>query len=362
MAHLLVAGYFGSGNLGDDAILVGFAHGLEGTNHEITVMSGHPEETFRLYGYRCVPRMDGNAVSAAISSADALVFAGGSIFQDVTSVRSVAYYSSLVKKAKKAGKKVIMLGQGVGPLKSMFGKRMAKGAFNLADVIVVRDPSSLSTLKSLGVTRPVKVGADLAFLLPEKVHAEDAQAFNVGDMRTIGLSPRPWGKDKKAIVELFGETARLLFQAKMMPVLIEMDRNADGPLIQEISKQQGGKIPDLRKQQTPMQIQARMSRMDGVIAMRLHAGILAASVGVPPLMLNYDPKVAAFAKLLDTGNAVALENLTPQRLFETFLSYQKDRDRNVKIVQRKREELTASARVNIEILQEALQTPARAGK
>jgi polysaccharide pyruvyl transferase CsaB len=354
LAHILVAGYFGEGNLGDDAILVGLVHGLEGSGLDITVLSGAPEETYRYYGYTSIPRRDQGAIDEALKSADALVFGGGSIFQDVTSVKSVAYYAGLVKKAKKAGKKVFLVGQGVGPLNSFFGKRMATSAFNAADRIVVRDPGSLTALKALGVTTPARVGADLAFLLPEKGQAVDTQGFTVGDMRTIGISPRPFGKDKKAVVNLFGELCRLLFQSKMMPVLIEMDRNEDGPLIQEISKQQGGKIPDLRKQQTPMQIQGRMSRMDGVIAMRLHAGILAATVGVPPLMVSYDPKVAAFAKLLDMGSAPSIENLTPQRLFEIFQSFQKERERNDKILERKKEELRKLAQINVEAIREGL--------
>jgi polysaccharide pyruvyl transferase CsaB len=357
LAKLVIAGYFGSGNLGDDAILVGFAHGLHMAgfhNTEMTVMSGAPEETFRYYGYRAIPRMDAGAYAGAIAEADALVFAGGSIFQDVTSVKSVAYYSNLVSKAKKAGKKVFMVGQGVGPLTTFLGKRMAAKAFNMADYIVVRDPMSKSTLTSLGVKAPVKVGADPAFLLPEKISDDDSLSFNIGDMRSVGVAPRPFGKDKKVVVELFGEFCRLLFQAKIMPVLIEMDKNVDGPLISEIEKQQGGKIPDLRKQQTPMQMQGRIARMDGMIAMRLHAGVLAASVGVPPLMINYDPKVAAFAKMLDIGNALPLEKITPQRLFEAFMAFQKDRDRLVKVMVKKREELRNEAMVNITAIKDGL--------
>ncbi len=298
--------------------------------------------------------MDSKAYDEAIQKADALIFAGGSIFQDVTSVKSVAYYGGLVSKAKKAGKKVIMLGQGVGPLNSFLGKRMAVKAFNQTDLIVVRDPMSKATLQQLGVKTPVKVGADPAFLLPDKINEDESLAFNVGGMRSVGVAPRPFGKDKKVVVELFGELCRLLFQAKIMPVLIEMDKNQDGPLITEIEKQQGGKIPDLRKQQTPMQIQGRIARMDGMIAMRLHAGILAATVGVPPLMINYDPKVAAFSKMLDIGSALPMDNLTPQRLFEAFMTFQKDNERLTKVMQRKREELRREAMFNIQAVRDGL--------
>lgn len=354
-AHLLVAGYFGCGNLGDDSILLGFAEGI-GSDVDLTVMSGAPEETYRLYGLHSIPRKEGGAFDEALKKCDALVFPGGSIFQDVTSIKSAVFYSNLVRKAKKAGKKVLMVGQGVGPLTTFFGKRAATSAFNMADYIVVRDPGSVSTLKSLGVTRPVKVGADMAFLLPPTRDSEDSQSFSVGNMTTVGIAPRDTGKDRKSVVALFGEFSRMLFQSNFMPVLIEMDREHDGPLLSEISKSQGGKVPEIRKLQTPMQLQGRLSRMDAIVAVRLHAAILATTVGVPPLMISYDPKVSAFAKMLDVGNPVNLEGLTPQRLFDSFQQFNRERERNLKIIERKRVELQKAALVNVEVVRESLRS------
>ena len=88
--------------------------------------------------------------------------------------------------------------------------------------------------------------------------------------------------------------------------------------------------------------------------MRLHAGVLAATVGVPPYMVDYDPKVAAFAKLLDIGNAPSLEGLTPQRLLDNFLAFQKDRERHQKVLQSKRAEMAKMASINVEAILEAV--------
>lgn len=360
MAKLLLAGHFGCGNLGDDAIFMGLIFGLGDANYEFTILSGNPEETFRNYGIRSVNRMDFGVVEQELAKCDALVFPGGSVFQDVTSVRSVAYYSRIVKMAKKAGKKVIMVGQGVGPLTRFFGKRMAAAAFNMADKIVVRDPMSVSALREMGVTKPMAVGADSAFLLPEPHGIEEASGFAVGTMRTIGIAPRPFGKDKKKAIQVFGDLARLVFQANMVPVLIEMDKNHDGPLILEISKAQGGKIPDLRKLPNPMQLQGRMARMDAVIAMRLHAGILATTVGVPAMMINYDPKVAAFAKMLDFGSSIGVENITAQRIFDSFQTFLKEKERNLRTLERKREEFRKLAQLNVTAIDESLNVKASA--
>jgi len=312
-------------------------------------MSGRPEETNRLYGFQVMDRRDMKAFEMRLNQCDALIFPGGSIFQDATSIASTNYYAKLVSAAKKAKKKVLLLGQGVGPLNSFFGKRMAAGAFNDADVISVRDPESLQTLKEIGVRKSARVTADMAFLLPAVQNSDDIQGFTVGNMKTVGISARPLDK-KTDIAALFGDFCRLLYQNGSMPVLIEMDREEDGPLIAEIAKRQGGKIPDLRKLTTPMQLQQRLLRMDSIVAMRLHAGILATTVGIPPLMVSYDPKVTAFSKMMDLGTPLTVQGLTAQRLMDTFTAFQKDRERNARIVERKRDEMRKLAELNIELV------------
>ena len=351
--NLLLAGYLGCGNLGDDAVMLGLMEGLRGADVSFTVMSGAPDETYRLYGVPAVPRKDRAAVVDAIRACDALVFPGGSVFQDATSGASCAYYAALVGQAKKAKKKVVLVGQGVGPLGSWFGKRFARDAFRSADAVAVRDPASAALLRQIGVDRAVAVAADSSLLLP-KPSGDDTDAFSVAGMKSVGIAPRPLGKHTKAVIQLFGDLARLLFQAGYLPILVEMDRNEDGAVIEAIAKAQGGKVPDIRKVQTPMHLMQRLARMDAVIAMRLHAGILGAAVGIPPFMVSYDPKVAAFAKLLDVAPAPAFKGLTAGRLFESFQAFMRERDRNAKLLENRRQALKASALVNVRVLCDAL--------
>lgn len=338
--------------MGDDALMVSLYHALS-SEFEVRALSGNPDDTYRNYKISSLPRRDSKSIDSGIAECDALVFPGGSVFQDATSRGSVLYYSGLIKKAKAAKKKVILLSQGIGPLTKWPSRDWAVKALSMADVIVVRDPASLQALKDLKVRTNIKVGADLSFLMPSSVSAEDADNFNVGGMRSVGVAPRPVGKGFDT-AGVFGDLCRLLYQAGYMPVLVPMDHAEDMPLIEEISKRHGGRIPDLRKAVTPMQVQQRLARMDTVIAMRLHAGILSAGVGVPPLMVSYDPKVAAFARMLEVGNALALDGLTAPRLMDQFSSFMKDHERNIKLVERKRKELVELAEKNIQALHEAI--------
>lgn len=346
-AHIVVAGYYGSGNLGDDAILLGFLNGINRGHADVTVLSGDPEMTTRMYGVRSIARKDLATYKQTMARASMLVFAGGSIFQDVTSVRSVAYYSQLVRIAKGLGKPVVMVGQGIGPLNTLFGKRLAKGAFNACRTIVVRDPGSVTTLKSLGVKCPIETAADLAFMLPKPAAASRVESYGVGGMPAVGLAPRPWGKGND-VVQLFAAIIRKLYENKLMPVLVELDHHHDRALIGAIDQACGGKVPSIKNLNTPMVLQERLARMEGMIAMRLHAGILAATVGVAPTMVSYDPKVAAFAQLLGLPRAVDVDKAGPDAIVQNFLAMHRERDQWTQKVSESVEQLRREAQKNID--------------
>lgn len=352
MARIVLAGYLGCGNLGDDAVMLGVMDRLG--DHDFTVLSGAPSDTNQNFGIRSVDRKSMREVDQAIQDSDAILFPGGSIFQDVTSAKSTIYYNGLVKMAKKHKKKVIFLNQGVGPLKSWIGKKQALAAFSAADLVTVRDPGSMTVLREIGLNKKVFLGADSAFLMTEPIREGDEGKYGVGGMPSVAIAPRPALSKGVDVVTLFGETCRMLFQAGFAPNLIEMDSHEDGPLISAISKQQGGRIPEIKRLGTPRMSQLRLARMECVIAMRLHAGILATTVGVPPLMISYDPKVAAFSKMIDIGNALPLDSLTPQRLFEAFQTHHKAMDKMRPIVQKKRKELLAEAMQSIELANQIL--------
>lgn len=349
MPRLLLAGYFGSGNIGDDAILMGFVEATRNKPYEMRTICGSAERLMRNHGLVGIPKTDLAAIKAAIDDCDALVFPGGSIFQDVTSQRSVFYYAKLVDMAKKAKKKVIMLGQGVGPLTHFLGKRMAVGAFNQSDAVAVRDPGSVSTLKSIGYRGNPRVTADMAFCLPKPEMPAEGTSFGVANMKTIGVSCRPVQGDKN-VVDVFGDLVRLLYQAGYVPVMLPMDEVEDRKLLDEIAKQHGGKVPELKGIQTPKQMQERVMRMEAIIAMRLHAGILAATVGVPAFMVSYDPKVTAFANMLGYPAPPMVQGATAQRLFDGFQGFIKDRERLAASLERRRAELSEAAKGNIAVL------------
>src|SRR5438105_835314 len=100
--NILIAGYYGFGNVGDELILSSILMeiGKRYPSSRITVLSADPERTHRFHGVSSVRRWSPLAVVRAIWKADVLVVGGGGLLQDQTSSRSLAYYLGLVALAR----------------------------------------------------------------------------------------------------------------------------------------------------------------------------------------------------------------------------------------------------------------------
>ena len=112
---VLLCGYYGEHNLGDDALLQVLLQQLpEGCEALATALD--QQEIRALFGVATTDRSRLAGVLAALGSCDALVLGGGSLLQDATSFRSLLYYAALILAARLQGRAVILWGQGLGPL------------------------------------------------------------------------------------------------------------------------------------------------------------------------------------------------------------------------------------------------------
>ncbi|MGI8922498.1 MAG: polysaccharide pyruvyl transferase CsaB [Fimbriimonadales bacterium] len=343
---IVLAGYYGCRNIGDDALMLGLLTGLGETSVQVTALSGNPEFTSRMFSVRAVPRKDLGAIRTELETADALVLGGGGLLQDKTSLLSLKYYTHLIHLAKGMGKKVALIAQGIGPIDSYFGKRAAAKAFALCDLITVRDSESLSVAQALGAKR-VELTADLAWLVrPSNAPAAE---FGMAGMKSVAISARPWNKDKR-IAGAFGGFGQTLFKNNYIPVLVEMDRGMDTEILDQIGKLHGGRCPDIRNVESPADMVSKIGRMNAVVSMRLHAGIFAASAGIAPMMVAYDPKVASFAHLLGLPAPLTVDQISAQRLWDTFRAFDDKREAYNSLVAERGAGQRAASRKNVDLL------------
>lgn len=339
MARILISGYFGFGNTGDEAVLAAMASHLRSLapDVEIAALSADPAHTARVHGVRAVPRMRPSAVFAAMRNCDVFVSGGGSLLQDATGPKSVPYYLGLVALARMLGKPTVMYAQGVGPVRGRLGRALIRAVVPGMTVLTVRDPGSRRLLFELGVPEErITVCADPVFGLEpdwggswagaaageggaggEKVPdgsvadvtmdpagASEARrraraAFGLDpDEPLIGVALRalPRSSDLRGLVQGFASVLdRLCGELGAGIVLMPFQPSQDAALAEAVAKRSKARHRIISPPEDPRKAMALVAGMDMLIAMRLHALIFAAACGVPFVPASYDPKVSALA-------------------------------------------------------------------
>ena len=129
---IILSGYYGFDNAGDEAVLAALCQILRNRLPEaqLVALSAKPEQTAAALDVRAVNRWDKAALRAELQDAALFCSGGGSLLQDVTSVRSVWYYTSLLRLAQKQGVPTIVLAQGLGPLRTGLGRWLTRRALS----------------------------------------------------------------------------------------------------------------------------------------------------------------------------------------------------------------------------------------
>jgi polysaccharide pyruvyl transferase CsaB len=139
--QVVLCGYYGYGNGGDEALLATLLQFLP-KNISPVVLSGNPADTQALHGVMACDRNNLLAVFNLLRSSQAFIWGGGSLIQDSTSALSPWYYCGLMLTARLLGLKTIAWAQGIGPLQRPQTQWIAKQAFQGCSAISVRDPGS----------------------------------------------------------------------------------------------------------------------------------------------------------------------------------------------------------------------------
>lgn len=306
MNNILISGYYGFGNSGDDALLLSITDGLKEKipGCKITVLSANPDETAAAYGVDAVNRWNIFDIIKSAAGSDLLISGGGTLIQDGTSTKSLLYYLAVIMTAHIFKLKIMLYSNGIGPLDKKRNIKLTKSILNKADLITLRDTASREALKEIGVTQPeIVLTADPAFLLnadPDKktedIIAECRKGGNKqSDRDFFIISIRHWKSLKENFTDVIAYSADYIADKyNMTPVFLPMQLSADS----DMAKQTAEKMTN-----TPVILDAKLTTGETLaviraarvcIGMRLHTLIYAASQGVPIIGLVYDPKINGF--------------------------------------------------------------------
>ena len=134
VATVLIAGYYGRRNAGDEAILGGMLAELRALlgGVRFRVVSWNPDETRSLHGIEALPWQDVPGLIEAVRQAALVVVGGGGLFHDYWGVdpsamltdrqAGIAQYAAPILLAQVLGKPSLLYAVGVGPLRTAEGR------------------------------------------------------------------------------------------------------------------------------------------------------------------------------------------------------------------------------------------------
>ena len=323
MGKILISGYYGFSNAGDEAMLTAIVTSLKQQDPqvELTVISGHPEVTARLHPVKAVHRFDLPGIVRALWHADLLLSGGGSLLQNVTSRLSLYYYLSIIGLAGLMGKKIMLFAQGIGPIRGAFSRFLTRLVCKRADLITVRDDGSLEDLSSMGFDpAAILVTSDAVFSLPEgRKEAGAALLAKLGldlSRPIVGLALRHWKGEQRFTAE-FAKAADTLareFGAQILFVPLQFPADAELSARVRDQMEERSQVFILDQKCSTQEYQDLISNLHLLIGMRLHALVFAALNDVPFMAVSYDPKVDRFVAgmkgdVVDTIGQVTADEL-----------------------------------------------------
>lgn len=357
MKKIVVSGYFGFDNSGDDAILKAMVEDFKKLNKEIkiTALSKNPEKTKKIYGIDAVDRFSIPKLIKTLKESDILLSGGGSLLQDVTSTRSIIYYLTVIKIAKFFHKKVYVYANGIGPIEKKIGKLLTRRVLNKVDYITLRDELSYEFVKELGVKNEnIKVTSDPVFTLKSEDEDRVAEILKIENIEikenTIGFCIRDYKKDE-SIKEKFAKAIDLLIESGYDILLVPFHTPRDNVYSQEVAEKcvHKDKVKLIKNTYSAGELMGIFKKLELLAAMRLHSLIYAASVNLPMVGIIYDPKVEAMVKELGIKEYVDVEDFSAEELYEEIRKALNSIEERKIILEEETEKMRSASKENVEI-------------
>ncbi len=342
-----VSGYYGFRNNGDDALLLALTDDIkkEYNDARMVVFSNRPKETSCIYRIDAVHRLNMFKISGVFKKTKALIFGGGSLLQDETSSKSLWYYLSIIRLAKRCGTKVMQFANGFGPVNRKHNKKITASVINdCVDVITTRDKASLERMKEIGITKEIELTADPAMLLDgvsdEKI-SKLLSKMNIPQEKYITVAVREWKKNSPDFNKEVANALKKFSEENNLNVLfIPMQNPHDVNISHDIKGMVGDRAYVVDSAMSIREIIGVIKNSQLNVAMRLHSIIYSVAQGVRTVALRYDPKIDGFMEYVGLDYICNVENVTDSELYEKIKNSYNSAKNN------KHDELREKAKLN----------------
>lgn len=300
--NILLGGYYGFGNMGDNALLrasILRAKAAYGKVN-ITALTKRPRKDSQTFGIPCVGRMNLFSVAKQLCKTDIFVLGGGTLLQDRTSLRSLAYYSSLCLAAKLFGARVELWGNGLTSPHTAIASRLVRSSLSASDHIGLRDIASVT--EALRIISPEE-GDRLYYERDLALSQDPSVPSRIGYLHKLyGIDPE--NKKEYAVVAVKGSSGRGyldIFERCLSDlandgirlIFLPMFPKEDLALSRRLCKSLGGAVAEGISESDAVGL---MKNACIVCGMRLHALVFASAAQTPFVGFGADPKIESFCR------------------------------------------------------------------
>lgn len=281
---VVISGYYGFGNFGDELILSILTQHLKQLGTETVVLSSNPRSTSMEHFVNAIKSFDFHQVSGLIKQSDVLISGGGSLLQDITSIKSLLYYLWVIYTALRYKKDVIIFAQGIGPIRNIIAKLLTKYILKQCTYISVRDDKSQNLLNSWGIKSDLV--CDPAFSLSLQMpNNEGAIGIQLRDFSTM---------NNTLLTKLARQIVKDFYNKEIR--IFSLQNNIDLNICKKFESMLKNLNPQIKTKVITEDIIQNIYQLEYMIGMRFHALIVALKAGIKSIGINYDIKVEKLAK------------------------------------------------------------------
>ena len=386
MKKIIISGWYGHNNTGDEAILTSILSSFRNRipNVDIIILSNSPQKVSKQHDVDAIPYspIGLRKLLKELRNADLFILGGGNILQDRTSIFNLIFYLSQLTLAKLMNKPIFFYALGVGPIDTSPGRILTRIIVNKVDIISVRDEESKEQLIELGITNPpIYVTADPAVTLLPISPKENIFKSQKNKRPYIAICVRHWfnlkyniptkyifkynlwfSKEKikfenfkKIIVQIADYLVDTLdAELFFIPFFYDRDDKLNTDIASMVNNK--NKVNLIPSNYTPQEIMYIIGQMDLVIGMRLHSLILASAMNVPVVGITYQPKVRVFLQMIgQESRAIGIDDVNFEKMRHIIDETWNNREQIKKELKPRIKELQESALSNVNLVLQLLE-------
>lgn len=295
MPVALIAGAFGQGNPGDEALLDAHLRVVHAAGWDAVITASEP----RLIAHRPQAEMiapRGWAAASACRRADAVLVGGGTVFGRLHPSTGRApgdllrRTAALTAATRAFGHPIVLSGVGAAPVVTAQERALVRGIVRASDMLVLRDEESADVLRAAGAPPPFRVGADPAWTVVEPITELRRDTGVLLIMSHLATHRGLIGWLAAAIGHLAGDTT--------VAIAPWQRRGPDVALTDVLARRLAGRAHVVDAPCDMTDGVALASTATVAVCLRFHGAMASALARTPFVAVGHEPKLQALARRL----------------------------------------------------------------